>query len=179
MRGARDVLVSEPRVADETLAAVERSGERSIAELRRMLTVLRDPGAGADWRPQPSLADLAALLDEHRAAGLDVRLEVDGAPAALPEGVELSVFRIVQEAVTNARRHADARRVRVALSYRAGSVGLEIEDDGAAATAADGRGHGLLGMRERVALLDGELTTGPGPDGGYRVAVRLPVGGRR
>ena len=179
VRGARDVLRSAPAVADETLARVETSGERSVDELRRMLALLRDPGAGADWRPQPSLADLDALLDEHRAAGLDVTLRVDGVRPPLPEGVEVSVFRIVQEALTNARRHARAQRVVVGLAFRAGSVEVEIEDDGAAPPAAAERGLGLVGMRERVALLDGELDVGPGRDGGYRVAVRLPVAAAR
>jgi signal transduction histidine kinase len=177
VRGARHALTSAPDVADETLARVESSGEQSIAELRRMLTLLRDPGTGADWRPQPSLADLPGLLDEHRAAGLDVRLLVDGARPDLPDGVEVSVFRIVQEALTNARRHANARRVTIGLTYGPGSVDVEVEDDGAAPRRQDGRGHGLLGMRERVAMLGGELSTGAGREGGFRVAVRLPVAG--
>jgi signal transduction histidine kinase len=177
VRGARDALRTAPGAAEETLARVEASGERSVAELRRILALLRDPAAAADTRPQPSLAEVAALVDEHRAAGLPVRLEVRGAQEALPDGVELSAYRIVQEALTNARRHAAPSRVTVTLTFRGTSLNVEVEDDGAAPAeaSAGGPGHGLVGMRERVALLGGELDVGPRPAGGFRVAARLPL----
>jgi signal transduction histidine kinase len=176
VRGARDALRTEPGLAEETLERVEASGERSVAELRRILALLRDPDAAADGRPQPSLAQLAALVDEHRAAGLPVQLEVHGTWVALPDGVGLSAYRIVQEALTNARRHAAPSRVSVIVTFRAASLEVEVEDDGPATDGPAGvPGHGLIGMRERVALLGGELDVGPRAAGGFRVAARLPV----
>ena len=176
VRGARAVLRTEPEAADATLGRVEASGERSAIELQRILTVLRDPDAAAGWRPQPSLAELPRLVDEHRASGLPVRYEQRGTPVDLPDGVALSAYRIVQEALTNVRRHSAASRVTVRLAYEARGLEVAVEDDGAAPTGS-GRGHGLVGMRERVALLGGELEAGPAPDGGFRVLARLPVRG--
>jgi signal transduction histidine kinase len=178
VRGARDVLRSAPDVADETLARVETSGEQSLQELRRILTLLRRPEQRAEARPQPSLAQLEDLVAEYREAGLPVRLEVAGERRALPDGVELSVYRVVQEALTNVLKHARPTEVTVTLAFR-GADGLEVEvvDDGSSAgDGANAAGHGLVGMRERVALLGGELETGPRPGGGFRVAARLPVG---
>ncbi len=172
VRGARDVLHSDPDVADHTLARVETSGEESLAELRRILALLREPERAAELRPQPSLADLHALVDDYCAAGLPAELRVTGEPRPLPGGVELSVYRIVQEALTNALKHAHATSVTVALTYGE-HLGVEIIDDGTASTA--GTGHGLTGMRERVALLGGELEAGRAAGGGFRVAVTLPL----
>jgi signal transduction histidine kinase len=179
VRGARDVLRSAPDVADETLARVETSGEQSLGELRRILAVLRAPEEGAQARPQPSLAQLEELVAEYRDAGLPVRLTVAGEPRPLPSGVELSVYRIVQEALTNVLKHSRPSEVEVTLSFR-GADGLEVEviDDGRAASdGGEATGHGLVGMRERVALLGGELEAGRRVGGGFRVAARLPVGG--
>jgi signal transduction histidine kinase len=178
VRGARDVLRSAPEVADETLARVETSGEQSLQELRRILTLLRGPDERAEAHPQPSLAQLEDLVEEYREAGLPVRLTVAGEQRTLLSGVELSVYRIVQEALTNVLKHARPTEVTVTLSFR-GPDGLEVEvvDDGRpAGDGACAAGHGLVGMRERVALLGGELETGPRPGGGFRVAARLPVG---
>jgi signal transduction histidine kinase len=172
VRGARDVLRSDLDVADHTLARVESSGEESLVELRRILTLLREPERAADLRPQPSLADLRALVDDYRAAGLPVDLRVTGEQRPLPGGVELSVYRIVQEALTNALKHARATSVTVALTYGE-RLDVEVIDDGTASTA--GTGHGLPGMRERVALLGGELEAGRAAGGGFRVAARLPL----
>jgi signal transduction histidine kinase len=179
VRGARDVLHTAPDVADDTLARVETSGEQSLVELRRILALLRSPDGSAEPRPQPSLTDLDALIAGYRGAGLPVRLEVTGSPRPLPGGVELSVYRIVEEALTNALKHAQPAHVTVTLSYRGPRVELEVVDDGAGQTdGADApTGHGLVGMRERVALLGGELETGWRDCGGYRIAARLPVGG--
>jgi signal transduction histidine kinase len=178
VRGARDVLRAAPDAADETLARVEKSGEQSLAELRRILELLREPEQTPESHPQPSLAELDDLVASYRAAGLPVRLEVIGERTPLPGGVELSVYRILQEALTNALKHSDPTSVTVTLAYRDSGLELEVVDDGTTATPdAATTGQGLIGMRERVALLGGELQTGPREGGGFRVAARLPVGG--
>lgn len=186
VRGARDALRTRPDAAEQTLARVEASGEQSLAELRRILTLLRDTGRdstrgsgrAAESRPQPSLAELDDLVSAHREAGMPVRLVRTGARRPLPGGVELSAFRIVQESLTNVLKHSRPTRVTVTLAYRDSGLDVEITDEGAA--PVDGpavAGHGLVGMRERIALLGGELEVGPMADGGFRVAARLPVGG--
>jgi signal transduction histidine kinase len=178
VRGAREVLRSEPETAEETLAHVERSGEQSLAELRRILALLRGPQHTADSRPQPSLAELNELIASYCAAGPQVRLEVIGEPLPLPSGVELSVYRIVQEALTNTLKHADASNVTVTLAFRDARLELEVVDDGGPTTPDSGiTRQGIIGMRERVALLGGELETGPRKGGGFRVAARLPLAG--
>jgi signal transduction histidine kinase len=178
VRGARDVLRTAPGAADDTLARVERSGEQSMAELRRILALLRQPEQTAESRPQPSLAELDELVASYRAAGLPVRLELIGEPTPLPSGVELSVYRIVQEALTNTLKHCDPTNVAVTLAFRDGRLELEVVDDGGPTTlAAPTTGQGLIGMRERVALLGGKLDTGQRQGGGFRVAAQLPVGG--
>ena len=176
VRGARDVLRTSPADAEETLARVERSGEQSLAELRRILALLREPEQMAESHPQPSLAELTELVASYRATGLPVRLEVIGESTPLPSGVELSVYRIVQEALTNALKHSGAASVTVTLAFRDAHLELEVVDDGAPTPDAAATGQGLIGMRERVALLGGELETGQRGGGGFRVAARLPVG---
>jgi signal transduction histidine kinase len=177
VRGARDVLRAAPDAADETLARVEKSGEQSLAELRRILELLREPEQTPESHPQPSLAELDDLVASYRAAGLPVRLEVIGERTPLPGGVELSVYRILQEALTNALKHADPTSVTVTLAYRDARLELEVVDDGTPRLGAATAGQGLIGMRERVALLGGELEAGQREGGGFRVAARLPVGG--
>ena len=134
VRGARDVLRTSPDAAEDTLARVERSGEQSLAELRRILALLREPEQRAESRPQPSLAELDELVASYRAAGLPVRLEVIGEPTPLPSGVELSVYRIVQEALTNALKHSDPTNVTVTLAFRDARLELEVVDDGTPTT---------------------------------------------
>jgi signal transduction histidine kinase len=178
VRGARDVLRSAPETAEETLDRVERSGEQSLAELRRILALLREPEQTTESHPQPSLAQLNGLVASYRAAGLPVRLETIGEPPPLPGGVELSVYRIVQEALTNTLKHSDPRNVTVTLAFREARLELEVVDDGTPTThGAATTGQGIIGMRERIALLGGELETGPREGGGFRVAAQLPLGG--
>jgi len=178
VRGARDVLRTDPDVADATLGKVETSAEQSLAELRRILALLREPAGDAESRPQPSLAQLDDLVAEYRDAGLPVALERVGEPRSLPGGFELSVYRIVQEALTNALKHARPNEVVVRLAFQDSRLDLEVVDDGSPLRHdAVLPGHGLLGMRERVALLGGELETGRRAGGGFRVAAHLPVGG--
>jgi signal transduction histidine kinase len=176
VRGARDVLRTDPEVADDTLARVEAGGERSLAELRRALALLRDPAAPAELRPQPTLAELEALVDGYRDAGLPIDFSLAGRSRPMPEGVELSLYRIVQEALTNVLKHARPTRVGVSVAFAERWVDVEVVDDGGGGPGVGGTddGHGLVGMRERVGLLGGELEAGRCP-GGYRVAARLPA----
>jgi signal transduction histidine kinase len=172
---ARVVLDAQPGRVRESLQAVEETGRQALAELRRLLGVLRLEEGEPALAPQPGLADLDALLAQARGAGLPVQRTIEGEPAALPPGVDLAAYRIVQEALTNARRHAAAAQARVAVRYGQGIVELEITNEGRRAIPGEG-GHGLVGMRERAALYGGELEAGPRPDGGYAVRARLPIG---
>jgi signal transduction histidine kinase len=163
-----------------TLEKIERSGRQALVEMRRLLGVLRQPGEQArqlELAPQPGMTDVPALVDGVRAAGLPVMLVVDGDLAGLPAAVEISAYRIVQEALTNVLKHAGKASAEVHLSCGAAEVLIEVTDDGTSpqAGAEDGGGHGLVGMRERVALFGGELAAGPRPGGGFAVRARLPL----
>jgi signal transduction histidine kinase len=167
-----DVFDSSPARAREALRSIETTGRAALAELRRLLGVVRE---GAVYEPQPGLDRLDGLLDRVREAGLDVRLSVEGPPRDVPVGVGLSAYRIVQEALTNTLKHADAREARVAVRYREAGLEVEVRDDGRGETNGDGDGHGLLGMKERALLLGGELEAGPAPGGGFAVTARFPL----
>jgi signal transduction histidine kinase len=175
------VASTQPEEAAKALAAIEATSRAALTELRRLLGVLRqEDEPQGDLAPVPGLADLDGLLAEVAKAGLAVRLQVEGRPAQLPAGVDLSAYRIVQEALTNVVKHAGSARAQVAIRYRDHEVLVEVTDDGrgAAAPTGDGRarvGHGLIGMRERVAVFGGDLEVGPRPGGGFRVAARLPL----
>jgi signal transduction histidine kinase len=175
------VAKTQPEEAAKALAAIEVTSRAALTELRRLLGVLRqEDEPQGDLAPVPGLADLDSLLAEVAKAGLAVRLQVEGRPAQLPAGVDLSAYRIVQEALTNVVKHAGPARAQVAIRYRDHEVMVEVTDDGrgAAAPTGDGRarvGHGLIGMRERVAVFGGDLEVGPRPGGGFRVAARLPL----
>jgi signal transduction histidine kinase len=179
------VAESRPEEVGKALAAIEATSRATLEELRRLLGVLRqDSESQASLAPVPGLADLEGLLGEVAKAGLAVRLRVEGTPLPLPAGVDLSAYRIVQEALTNVVKHAGPAQAQVTIGYRDRDVTVEVTDDGrgAAAPAGDGRGgtgHGLVGMRERVAAFGGDLETGPRPGGGFRVAARLPLAADR
>ena len=174
--GARTVLRRDPDEAERALRAVEESGRLGLAELRRLLA--SEGELTPTLAPQPGLDALAALLDRMRATGLAVELVTEGAARPLPVGVDLSGYRIVQEALTNTLKHGgDAPHARVLLRYAPRSIEIEVTDDGSGAVAgSDGIGRGLIGMRERVAFLDGDIETGPRPGGGFLVRVRIPTG---
>ena len=140
--------------------------------------MLRATNGGApDRRPQPGIGELAGLVEELRAAGLEVDARVEGDPRPLPPAIDLSAYRIVQEATTNVLKHAHARRVDIRVRYAEAMLALDIRDDGAGDGDNPGSsGHGLIGMRERVALFKGELRTGRDPAGGFSVHARLPIG---
>src|SRR5262249_51883107 len=157
-----DVFDSHPERSREALRAIESTGRQALAELRRLLGVVRTPAEqGATYVPQPGLEELGTLLDQVRSAGLPVELVVEGERGPMPVGIDLSAYRIVQEALTNTLKHAEATHAEVAVRYGGRELVVEVVDDGRAAPAEAGNGgHGLIGMRERVALYGGELDAG-------------------
>jgi signal transduction histidine kinase len=175
------VADSRPEEVGKALAAIEATSRAALTELRRLLGVLRQNSEPqASLTPVPGLANLDSLLAEVGKAGLAVRLRVEGTPLQLPAGVDLSAYRIVQEALTNVVKHAGPAHAQVTIGYRDQEVTVEVTDDGRGAVppVGDGRmgtGHGLIGMRERVAAFGGDLQVGPRPAGGFRVAARLPL----
>jgi signal transduction histidine kinase len=158
----------------ETLVSIEKTGRQALAEMRRLLGMLRKDDEELALAPLPSLDHLDSLVAHVREAGLPVELHVEGSRRTLPAGVDISAYRIVQEALTNALRHAGPARARVVVRYGEGEVELEVADDGRGSQQTNANGHGLVGMRERVALYGGELNTGLREEGGYAVRARLP-----
>ncbi|WP_329110103.1 sensor histidine kinase [Micromonospora sp. NBC_01699] len=175
--GARRVLARDPAAADEALGSIAETSRTTLRELRRLLDVLRtDAEPAAELAPQPGLAGLESLVDQVREAGLPVSLRVDGVPAPLEPSLALTVFRIVQEALTNALKHAGTATAQVRLTYGVYWLVVEILDTGRGPSLdPNPAGHGLVGMRERVALYGGTLRTGPRPGGGYRVYAKVPM----
>ncbi len=176
------VIDSQPAEARQALAAIEATSRSALTEMRRLLGVLRQEGEPrGSLTPAPGLADLSALAGQVRDAGLTVWINVDGQRGAIPPGIDLSAYRIIQEALTNVIKHAAAASASVTIRYRPDSVTVEIADEGAGTPAAGvpapraGSGHGIIGMRERVAVFGGEFSAGPGPDGGFRVRACFPV----
>jgi len=174
-RGGRRVFESEPPDAREAFAVIESTGQQALDEMRRLVGMLRSGEETLPLAPQPSLKELGTLVEQVRTAGLPVQLAVEGEPRDLPPGVDLSAFRIVQEALTNALTHAGPARARVVLRYLADELELEVSDDGPGTGDDVGSGYGLVGMRERVSVYGGELQAGRQPGGGYALRVRLPL----
>ena len=179
------VANTQPKEAAKALGAIEATSRAALDELRRLLGVLRqEDEPRGDLAPVPGLADLDGLLAEVAKAGLAVKLQVNGTRPPLPAGVDLSAYRIVQEALTNVVKHAGPAHAQVVVGYGDQEVTVEVIDDGrgAVTSAGDGRvgtGHGLIGMRERVQAFGGDLEVGPRPGGGFRVAARLPLAADR
>jgi signal transduction histidine kinase len=170
--GAAERLVRvKPEVAERALASVEATGREALAEIRRLLGVLRRDDEELALAPQPSLAHLRDLLARIRAAGLAVELEVEGEPPELPAGVDLTAYRVIQEALSSALDAPGARRATVRLRYADGEVALDVTDVG----DASGGERQLLGVRERVAIYGGELVAQPVEESGYAVRARLPL----
>jgi signal transduction histidine kinase len=171
-----EVAAERARVA---LAAIETTGRDTLGEMRRVVGALRPPG-DQPYEPQPSLDELDRLLVTVREAGLPVELVVEGEARAVPRSVDLSAYRVVQESLTNTLKHANAASARVRLHYGTDALEVEVTDDGRGAAArlleAPHRGYGLAGMRERVAMVGGEIVAQPGPSGGFVVRARLPLG---
>ena len=175
---ARRVLDADPGRAEQALAAIEETGRSSLTEMRRVLGILRSDDDTTQLAPQPTLGDVRSLVDTCADAGLTVDLEVTGRQRPLAAGLELAVYRIVQEALTNVVKHAAADHAEVRLDYGVDTLRIAISDEGrgaAAVPAAPGSGNGLVGMRERVELFDGTLSTGPRAGGGYQVVATLPT----
>ncbi len=178
-RGGRRALEHDPAASRAAFDAIERTSTHALAEMRRLLGMLRASDGEAALAPQPSLARLGELAGQVRAAGLPVEVVVEGEPIELPPGIDLSAYRIVQEALTNALKHAGPARARVVVRYLPDELELEIVDDGPGTANGDGAGHGLLGMRERVAVFGGALEAGPRPAGGYALRATLPIASAR
>ncbi len=171
----RKVLDPDSGATREVLETIEKIGRGALTEMRRLVGMLRSDAADP-LAPQPGLGDLALLVEQVREAGMPVELRIEGEPRGLPVGIELSAYRIVQEALTNALKHAGNARASVHVRYGVDSLELEIVDDGAGGLARTaGGGHGLVGMRERVALYGGRLDAGRRPSGGFAVRVLLPI----
>jgi signal transduction histidine kinase len=173
--GAGYVLRSDPDRAASALAAVSATGRQALTELRRLLGVLRSTDQHADLTPVPGLGELRELLDQARAAGLEVSYTLTGTPRELPEGAELAAYRLVQESLTNTRKHAGlAASAAVTLSYERDGLIVQVTDDGMATPSGEPTGHGLAGMRERIAMYGGTVWAGSLPGGGFRVRAWLP-----
>jgi signal transduction histidine kinase len=172
---------SEQRKVAESMAA---TGRQALEEMRSMLGVLRTSrqSDAVERAPQPGLADLRALVEQTRLARLDAELRIEGVERPLPVGIDLSAYRIVQESLTNVIKHAEAVHATVLVRYRPDALELEVTDDGrgqANGALTPSIGHGIVGMRERIALYGGELEAGPAPRGGWRVRAMLPLGTQR
>ncbi|HSK90125.1 MAG TPA: sensor histidine kinase [Euzebyales bacterium] len=168
------------RAADrEALLSVERTGRAALAEMRQLLGAMHHDGQESTRTPQPGLDRLAALAGEVGRAGLPVRVQIDGDPPALPRAVDLSAYRIVQEGLTNALKHAGAGRADVRITFDPDALEIEVRDDGRGSAAGDGLGHGLVGVRERVKIYGGEMAAGTTAEGGFALRARLPIKGDR
>jgi signal transduction histidine kinase len=174
--GVRRLLRPDQEREREALLVVEQAGREALAEMRRLVGVLRRPEEAPALAPQPSLQHLERLVEQAREAGLPVDVQVEGEATELPAGVDLTAYRLVQEALTNTMKHAQATRAEVVVRYRDDAVELQVTDDGRGSSdgTSESGGHGLVGMRERVTVYGGELEAGPVPEGGYRLRVRLP-----
>jgi len=159
----------------DALSGVERVGRAALAEMRRLLAVMRRDGDRAELTPQPGLDGLDSLVTDIGRAGLPVELHVEGEPFPLPRGIDLSAYRIAQEALTNALKHAHASHADVTICYAPEEVQIQVRDNGRGAVTSNGHGHGLIGIRERVKLYGGDMTAGTADGGGFILSTRLPL----
>ena len=162
----------------DALEGVERTGRSALAEMRQLLGAMRRDGEDVELSPQQGLDGLGSLIDEIGQAGLPVTLQVEGERRPLPPAIDLSAYRIVQEGLTNALKHAHARRADVVVRYAPGELQVDVRDDGDGAGSGDGLGHGLIGVRERVKIYGGEMSAGSAAGGGFLLSARLPLTGR-
>ena len=174
---AEAMLQRDPELALEPVRAVQETGRQAMVEMKRLVGILREHDDETGLAPQPGLADLDRLVAQVREAGLPVQLAVEGEPRELPLGVDLSAYRVVQEALTNALKYAGRARATVTVRYGADDLSIEVTDDGRGEASGNGGGHGLIGMRERVGVFGGTFAAGPREGGGFSVSARLPLGG--
>jgi signal transduction histidine kinase len=160
------------------LEAIESTGREALTEMRRLVGLLRRQGTVPDFSPQPSMRAVDVLVGTIREAGLPTELAVEGEPRELAPGVDLAAYRVIQEALTNALKYAGPARAWVTVRWREDEIEVEIATDGSSEAAGDGTGHGLIGLRERVALVGGTIESGPRTGGGFVVTARLPHRGR-
>jgi signal transduction histidine kinase len=172
---AEQVFDSEPDQARRSLRSIQETGRQARLELRRLLGLMRADGEGTDLAPQPGLAELQTLVEQLRQTGLEVDLDVSVEPKTVSLGLELSAYRIIQEALTNALKHGGPGRARVFVRHDGDALELEVLDEGQGHAPSDGGGFGLIGMRERITLYGGELEHGRRNGGGYRLRARLPL----
>lgn len=175
----RHNLPANLRDDKEALGRVEQAGRTALAEMRRLLGAMRRDGDGLELVPQPGLDGLESLFDEVGRSGLPVQLHIAGDPVPLPPAVDLSAYRIVQEGLTNALKHAHATRAEVTVQYGQDDVQIEVRDDGSGGSVSDGLGHGLVGIRERVKIYGGDMTAGAAAEGGFVLSTRLPLDAHR
>jgi signal transduction histidine kinase len=159
----------------DALRGVEQTGRAALAEMRQLLGAMRSGGEDVERSPQPGLDRLESLIEEIGHAGLPVRLQVDGECFPLPPAIDLSAYRIVQEGLTNALKHAHASQADVVVRYAPGELQIEVRDNGGGALSSDGLGHGLIGVRERVKIYGGEMSAGTASGGGFILSTRLPL----
>jgi signal transduction histidine kinase len=163
----------------DALSGVEQTGRGALAEMRRLLGAMRHDGQDLALTPQPGLDSLESLLAEVGHAGLPVTMRVDGEPIPLPRAIDLSAYRIIQEGLTNALKHARASHADVTVRYGSDELQIEVRDDGRGTATTDGLGHGLVGIRERVKIYGGDMTAGAVNGGGFVLSTRLPLSGER
>lgn len=177
-RGGRRVLAADPSAAREAFDVIERTNAQALGDMRRLLAVLRESDEELAHVPQPSLGSVTELVTQMRSSGLDIALRVEGDIGGVPPGVDLSAYRIVQEALTNVLKHAPRSRCTVTVGYGEVAVDVAVENDGQGRAEIPPQrepgGHGLIGVQERVAVAGGALEVGPTPTGGFRVRARLP-----
>ena len=174
--GARRIASdADPRIA-EALETIRHAGHEALAEMRRTVGLLRTTDDDPEIRPLPRLADVDELVGQIRSAGVAVEMEIKGNPRPLADGAELSAYRLVQESLTNSLRHGGPNvTAHVLITYGEDTLNVSISDDGRGSTRSDNGGHGIIGMRERVAILGGEFDAGPNPGGGFRVRASIPL----
>jgi signal transduction histidine kinase len=172
---ATEMLKHDPERASQPLAAVEETGRQALVEMGRLVGLLRE-GEHFGLAPQPGLDDLDALAAQVTEAGLPVEVRIEGARRPVPLGIDLSAYRVIQEALTNALKHAGRARAHVLVRFETDALEVEVVDDGSGGAPMHSGGHGLIGMRERVSVFGGEFHAGPRPGGGYTVRARMPFG---
>jgi signal transduction histidine kinase len=178
--GAVRHKLPETLVADaDALRGVEQAGRTALAEMRRLLSAMRQDGEGVELGPQPGLGNLGSLIEQVGRAGLPVQLHVEGEPVPLSRAIDLSAYRIVQEGLTNTLKHAHASHADVVVRYAPDELQIEVRDDGDGASTSDGVGYGLIGLRERIKIYGGEMSAGRASGGGFVLSTRLPLTGQR